>query len=157
MLLPNGIWVLLTQVWQNIWFVHLFLMAMLGFEEKHKWIDSHINMKLYLWMLLLLLGAALNDGQWHSVELSSRQGRLSVVVDREEGGSTQTISSFPLVVERSIFFGGRMCTSQLFMHVLRMQTVSFHPYRNSRHRVEFSTFSSVCDRYKKKDTICFHW
>uniref|UniRef100_A0A3P9J945 Contactin associated protein like 3 n=1 Tax=Oryzias latipes TaxID=8090 RepID=A0A3P9J945_ORYLA len=68
--------------------------------------ESKLHLQIHKTGKVITTGAALNDGQWHSVELSSRQGRLSVVVDREEGGSTQTISSFPLVVERSIFFGG---------------------------------------------------
>ncbi|XP_078790304.1 contactin-associated protein-like 4 isoform X6 [Oryzias latipes] len=68
--------------------------------------EAKLHLQIHKTGKVITTGAALNDGQWHSVELSSRQGRLSVVVDREEGGSTQTISSFPLVVERSIFFGG---------------------------------------------------
>uniref|UniRef100_A0A8C4FD84 Contactin associated protein like 3 n=1 Tax=Dicentrarchus labrax TaxID=13489 RepID=A0A8C4FD84_DICLA len=42
-------------------------------------------------LLELTAGSALNDGQWHSVELNSRRGRLSITVDKEEGGSAQAI------------------------------------------------------------------
>ncbi|XP_008289756.1 contactin-associated protein-like 4 [Stegastes partitus] len=51
-------------------------------------------------------GAALNDGQWHSVELNSRRGRLTVAVDKEEGGSAQASPSFPVTIESQLFFGG---------------------------------------------------
>uniref|UniRef100_A0A3B4ZJD8 Contactin-associated protein-like 4 n=1 Tax=Stegastes partitus TaxID=144197 RepID=A0A3B4ZJD8_9TELE len=50
-------------------------------------------------MCVLLPGAALNDGQWHSVELNSRRGRLTVAVDKEEGGSAQASPSFPVTIE----------------------------------------------------------
>ncbi|XP_028283229.1 contactin-associated protein-like 4 [Parambassis ranga] len=53
-------------------------------------------------LLELIAGAALNDGQWHSVELNFRRGRLSIMVDKEEGGS----ASFPVAIESHLFFGG---------------------------------------------------
>uniref|UniRef100_A0A4W6C9I6 Contactin associated protein like 3 n=1 Tax=Lates calcarifer TaxID=8187 RepID=A0A4W6C9I6_LATCA len=37
-------------------------------------------------LLELSAGSALNDGQWHSVELNSRGGRLTIAVDKGEGG-----------------------------------------------------------------------
>uniref|UniRef100_A0A3Q1GKR9 Contactin-associated protein-like 4 n=1 Tax=Acanthochromis polyacanthus TaxID=80966 RepID=A0A3Q1GKR9_9TELE len=43
-------------------------------------------------LLELTAGAALNDGQWHSVEMNSKRGRLTVAVDKEEGGSAQTLA-----------------------------------------------------------------
>uniref|UniRef100_A0A8C4GSV1 Contactin associated protein like 3 n=1 Tax=Dicentrarchus labrax TaxID=13489 RepID=A0A8C4GSV1_DICLA len=52
-------------------------------------------------------GSALNDGQWHSVELNSRRGRLSITVDKEEGGSAQASPSPPVTIERHLFFGGK--------------------------------------------------
>uniref|UniRef100_A0A3Q0QTJ7 Contactin associated protein like 3 n=1 Tax=Amphilophus citrinellus TaxID=61819 RepID=A0A3Q0QTJ7_AMPCI len=51
-------------------------------------------------------GAALNDGQWHSVELNSRRGRLTITVDKEERDSAQASPSFPVTVESHLFFGG---------------------------------------------------
>uniref|UniRef100_A0A3Q3AZG5 Contactin-associated protein-like 4 n=1 Tax=Kryptolebias marmoratus TaxID=37003 RepID=A0A3Q3AZG5_KRYMA len=36
-------------------------------------------------LLELSAGSALNDGQWHSVDLTSRRGRLTVSVDKQEG------------------------------------------------------------------------
>ncbi|KAM9349240.1 contactin-associated protein-like 4 [Symphorus nematophorus] len=57
-------------------------------------------------LLELSAGSALNDGQWHSVELNSKRGRLSITVDKEEGGSAQASPSFPVTVESHLFFGG---------------------------------------------------
>ncbi|KAM9323097.1 contactin-associated protein-like 4 [Pholidichthys leucotaenia] len=57
-------------------------------------------------LLELSAGAALNDGQWHSVELNSRRGRLTISVDTEEGDSTSASLSFPITVENHLFFGG---------------------------------------------------
>ncbi|CAJ1073054.1 contactin-associated protein-like 4 [Xyrichtys novacula] len=57
-------------------------------------------------LLELTAGSALNDGQWHSVELNSRRGRLSIAVDKEEGGGAQASPSFPVSVEGHVFFGG---------------------------------------------------
>uniref|UniRef100_A0A3Q3WVM6 Uncharacterized protein n=1 Tax=Mola mola TaxID=94237 RepID=A0A3Q3WVM6_MOLML len=53
-----------------------------------------------------LSGSSLNDGQWHSVELNSKRGRLSISVDGEEGGSSQASPSFPFFLLLSIYFGG---------------------------------------------------
>ncbi|XP_061587826.1 contactin-associated protein-like 4 isoform X1 [Cololabis saira] len=57
-------------------------------------------------LLELAAGSSLNDGQWHSVELSSRRGRLTIAVDKEEGGSAQASPSFHVAVEGHLFFGG---------------------------------------------------
>uniref|UniRef100_A0A668UYN4 Contactin associated protein like 3 n=1 Tax=Oreochromis aureus TaxID=47969 RepID=A0A668UYN4_OREAU len=51
-------------------------------------------------------GVALNDGQWHSVELNSRRGRLTITVDKEERDSSQASPSFPVTIESHLFFGG---------------------------------------------------
>uniref|UniRef100_A0A665XEV7 Contactin associated protein like 3 n=1 Tax=Echeneis naucrates TaxID=173247 RepID=A0A665XEV7_ECHNA len=59
-------------------------------------------------------GSALNDGQWHSVELRSRPGRLTVAVDREEGGAAHASLSFPFTTEGHLFFGGKRKTSVSF-------------------------------------------
>ncbi|XP_037314546.2 contactin-associated protein-like 4 isoform X2 [Pungitius pungitius] len=56
--------------------------------------------------LELSAGSALNDGQWHSVTLTSSRGRLSIGVDAEEGGSAQAATSYPVAVESHLFFGG---------------------------------------------------
>lgn len=51
-------------------------------------------------------GSALNDGQWHSVELSSRRGRLTVAVDgKEEGGVAH--ASLSVAAGTQLFFGGK--------------------------------------------------
>ncbi|XP_027147664.1 contactin-associated protein-like 4 isoform X1 [Larimichthys crocea] len=55
-------------------------------------------------LLELSAGSALNDGQWHSVELNSRRGRLTVSVDQEEGGVAHASSS--VTAGSRLFFGG---------------------------------------------------
>ncbi|KAK3521327.1 hypothetical protein QTP70_003170 [Hemibagrus guttatus] len=52
----------------------------------------------------LTAGSALNDGQWHSVDLSIRRGRLILAVDKSDM-STITIS-FPVMPANQIFLGG---------------------------------------------------
>uniref|UniRef100_A0A3Q3E2H3 Contactin associated protein like 3 n=1 Tax=Labrus bergylta TaxID=56723 RepID=A0A3Q3E2H3_9LABR len=49
-------------------------------------------------------GSALNDGQWHSVELISRRGRLTVFVDKEEGGVAH--AGYSVITGSKLFFGG---------------------------------------------------
>uniref|UniRef100_A0A3Q2DZX8 Contactin-associated protein-like 4 n=1 Tax=Cyprinodon variegatus TaxID=28743 RepID=A0A3Q2DZX8_CYPVA len=44
-------------------------------------------------LLELSAGSALSDGQWHSVELNSKQSRLTVSVDKDEGGIKPVFSS----------------------------------------------------------------
>uniref|UniRef100_A0A667ZRR0 Contactin associated protein like 3 n=1 Tax=Myripristis murdjan TaxID=586833 RepID=A0A667ZRR0_9TELE len=51
-------------------------------------------------------GSGLNDGQWHWVELNSRRARLTITVDKEEGGTAQASPSFPVTAGRHLFFGG---------------------------------------------------
>uniref|UniRef100_A0A3B3WQR7 Contactin associated protein like 3 n=1 Tax=Poecilia mexicana TaxID=48701 RepID=A0A3B3WQR7_9TELE len=51
-------------------------------------------------------GSGLNDGQWHSVDLTSRHGRLTVSVDKQETGVAHASPSFPVLVSNQIFFGG---------------------------------------------------
>uniref|UniRef100_A0A668A0U8 Contactin associated protein like 3 n=1 Tax=Myripristis murdjan TaxID=586833 RepID=A0A668A0U8_9TELE len=50
-------------------------------------------------------GSGLNDGQWHWVELNSRRARLTITVDKEEGGTAQASPSFPVTAGRHLFFG----------------------------------------------------
>ncbi|XP_053293873.1 contactin-associated protein-like 4 [Pleuronectes platessa] len=57
-------------------------------------------------LLELSAGSALNDGQWHSVELHSRGGRVTIAVDKEEGGVAHATSSFPVAAGSHLFFGG---------------------------------------------------
>eukprot|EP00064_Thunnus_orientalis_P004184 superscaffoldBa00000373_g4195 len=56
--------------------------------------------------LELSAGSALDDGQWHSVELISRRGRLTVAVDRDEGATAHASPSFLIATEGQLFFGG---------------------------------------------------
>uniref|UniRef100_A0A665XFZ8 Contactin associated protein like 3 n=1 Tax=Echeneis naucrates TaxID=173247 RepID=A0A665XFZ8_ECHNA len=55
--------------------------------------------------LELSAGSALSDGQWHSVELTLGQGRLTVAVDKKEGGIAHASPSFPVTVGGPLFFG----------------------------------------------------
>lgn len=51
-------------------------------------------------------GSALNDGQWHSVDFSSRRGRLTIAVDKEDGGVAHAGLPFPVTAGHRLFFGG---------------------------------------------------
>lgn len=55
----------------------------------------------------VLLGSGLNDGQWHSVELNSRQDHLSITVDKDEGATAHTSILLPLTTDSQLFFGGK--------------------------------------------------
>ena len=69
--------------------------------------------RLQFLLPICLPGSALNDGQWHSVELNSRRGRLSISVDKGEGGSAQASPSFTVTTQRDLFFGGKIWNSLL--------------------------------------------
>ncbi|XP_071369599.1 contactin-associated protein-like 5, partial [Centroberyx affinis] len=56
-------------------------------------------------LLELSVGTGLNDGQWHSVQLVSRRGRLTVTVDGVEGAVAHS-PAFPVNVAGSQFFFG---------------------------------------------------
>uniref|UniRef100_A0A665VD77 Contactin associated protein like 3 n=1 Tax=Echeneis naucrates TaxID=173247 RepID=A0A665VD77_ECHNA len=56
--------------------------------------------------LELSAGSGLNDGQWHLVEMNSRQDRLSITVDKDEGATAHTSIPLPLTAESKLFFGG---------------------------------------------------
>nr|XP_020457518.1 contactin-associated protein-like 4 [Monopterus albus] len=56
--------------------------------------------------LELITGSALNDGQWHSVELISIRGRLTITVDGDEGGTAHASPSFFITAGGQLFFGG---------------------------------------------------
>ncbi|XP_034537061.1 contactin-associated protein-like 4 [Notolabrus celidotus] len=51
-------------------------------------------------------GSALSDGQWHSVELLSRRGHLTVTVDGDEGATAHASPSFLITTGGQLFFGG---------------------------------------------------
>lgn len=50
-------------------------------------------------------GANLNDGQWHSVELVVRRGRLAVTLDKTDSSTAST--SFPVAPDSQLFLGGK--------------------------------------------------
>uniref|UniRef100_A0A8C1PSX8 Contactin associated protein like 3 n=1 Tax=Cyprinus carpio TaxID=7962 RepID=A0A8C1PSX8_CYPCA len=55
--------------------------------------------------LSLSTGASLNDGQWHSLELAVRRGRLAVTLDRTDSSTAST--SFPVAPDSQLFLGGK--------------------------------------------------
>ncbi|XP_034040971.1 contactin-associated protein-like 4 [Thalassophryne amazonica] len=56
--------------------------------------------------LELSTGWGLNDGQWHSVELMSRRGHLSLAVDRDKAAAAHTTPLFLVSSRSNFFFGG---------------------------------------------------
>uniref|UniRef100_A0A3B5ACS0 Contactin-associated protein-like 4 n=1 Tax=Stegastes partitus TaxID=144197 RepID=A0A3B5ACS0_9TELE len=80
-------------------------------------------------------GSALNDGQWHSVDVASRRSRLIVSVDKEEGGVAHANPSFPVIVGGQLFFGGKNhglsldCENpfNVFQGCMRLLTVDNQP------------------------------
>uniref|UniRef100_A0A673ZFY9 Contactin-associated protein-like 4 n=1 Tax=Salmo trutta TaxID=8032 RepID=A0A673ZFY9_SALTR len=57
-------------------------------------------------LLDAVTGFGLNDGQWHSVDLTARRGRLTITVDKEESSTAHASPSFPVVSGNNLFFGG---------------------------------------------------
>uniref|UniRef100_A0A4W5MW51 Contactin associated protein like 3 n=1 Tax=Hucho hucho TaxID=62062 RepID=A0A4W5MW51_9TELE len=57
-------------------------------------------------LLDIATGFGLNDGQWHSVDLTARRGRLTITVDEEESSTAHASPSFPVVSGNNLFFGG---------------------------------------------------
>uniref|UniRef100_A0A3B4ZU58 Contactin-associated protein-like 4 n=1 Tax=Stegastes partitus TaxID=144197 RepID=A0A3B4ZU58_9TELE len=85
-------------------------------------------------LLELTAGSALNDGQWHSVDVASRRSRLIVSVDKEEGGVAHANPSFPVIVGGQLFFGGKNHGLQdcenpfnVFQGCMRLLTVDNQP------------------------------
>uniref|UniRef100_A0A4W5MZ99 Contactin associated protein like 3 n=1 Tax=Hucho hucho TaxID=62062 RepID=A0A4W5MZ99_9TELE len=58
-------------------------------------------------LLDIATGFGLNDGQWHSVDLTARRGRLTITVDEEESSTAHASPSFPVVSGNNLFFGGK--------------------------------------------------
>ncbi|XP_060896272.1 contactin-associated protein-like 4 [Labrus mixtus] len=86
--------------------------------------------------LELDVGSALSDGQWHSVELISRRGHLTVTVDGDEGATAHASPSFLITAGGQIFFGGcppegssQLCVNpyKTFQGCMRLLTVDNKP------------------------------
>ncbi|KAM8859383.1 contactin-associated protein-like 4 isoform 2-T7 [Spinachia spinachia] len=86
--------------------------------------------------LELSAGSALNDGQWHSMELVSRRGHLSVAVDGGEGATAHASPPFLIAVGGQLFLGGcpaegsrRLCMNpfEAFQGCMRLLTVHNQP------------------------------
>uniref|UniRef100_A0A3Q2ZB03 Contactin-associated protein-like 4 n=1 Tax=Hippocampus comes TaxID=109280 RepID=A0A3Q2ZB03_HIPCM len=56
-------------------------------------------------LLDLQAGSDLDDGQWHSVDLKSRGGHLSISVDKDD--MAHSSPSFTVAIEKDLFVGGR--------------------------------------------------
>ncbi|KAM7400104.1 hypothetical protein PAMA_004687 [Pampus argenteus] len=87
-------------------------------------------------LLELSTGSGLNDGQWHSVEMNSGRSRLTISVDKEEGGVAHASPSFPVSVGSQVFFGGcpaeedsQECKNpfNVFQGCMRLLTVENQP------------------------------
>ncbi|XP_061680126.1 contactin-associated protein-like 4 isoform X2 [Syngnathoides biaculeatus] len=85
-------------------------------------------------LLKLNKGSGLNDGQWHSVELSCGQDQLSMAVDKEKGTTTHS-AGIPQP-DGQLFFGGcpplsdnHKCKNPVttFQGCMRLVTVNKHP------------------------------
>ncbi|XP_035994512.1 contactin-associated protein-like 4 [Fundulus heteroclitus] len=78
-------------------------------------IDARLHLQIQKGGRVLLdlsAGSALNDGQWHMVDLTSRRGRLTVSVDKQKGGVAQASPSFPVMGSHQIFFGSKGCATE---------------------------------------------
>ncbi|TDH05452.1 hypothetical protein EPR50_G00122470 [Perca flavescens] len=70
-------------------------------SEARLWLQIH---KAGRALLELTRGSALNDGQWHAVELNSRRGHVTIAVDEEGGGVAH--ASHSVTAGNRLFFGG---------------------------------------------------
>ncbi|XP_058495403.1 contactin-associated protein-like 4 [Solea solea] len=57
-------------------------------------------------ILELSAGSGLSDGQWHSVEMTSRHDCLSISVDKDEGATAHSSVPLSLTTDCQLFFGG---------------------------------------------------
>ncbi|XP_078802184.1 contactin-associated protein-like 4 isoform X3 [Oryzias latipes] len=86
-------------------------------------------------LLELSAGSGMNDGQWHSVELTSKRDHLSIMVDKDEGATAQTTITLPLTSNSQLFFGGcaqenhLVCTNpfRVFQGCMRLLTLDGNP------------------------------
>ncbi|KAM4730174.1 contactin-associated protein-like 4 [Anableps anableps] len=69
----------------------------------------------------LQAGSALNDGQWHSVDLKSQQEHLTITVDGTEVASASP--TYPIIPAGQLFFGG--CPPERNSHVCRNPSSAF--------------------------------
>ncbi|XP_034743563.1 contactin-associated protein-like 4 [Etheostoma cragini] len=85
-------------------------------------------------LLELTAGSAMNDGQWHAVELNSRRGHVTIAVDAKGGGFAH--ASHSVAAGKYFFFGG--CPAEedsqdcknpfnIFQGCMRLLTVDNQP------------------------------
>uniref|UniRef100_A0A669DG34 Contactin-associated protein-like 4 n=1 Tax=Oreochromis niloticus TaxID=8128 RepID=A0A669DG34_ORENI len=72
-------------------------------------------------LMIHISGAALNDGQWHSVDFTARRGRLTISVDKGEGGIAHAAPSFPVTTE------SQLNLFETFQGCMRLLTVENQP------------------------------
>uniref|UniRef100_A0A3Q3DDR2 Contactin-associated protein-like 4 n=1 Tax=Hippocampus comes TaxID=109280 RepID=A0A3Q3DDR2_HIPCM len=73
-------------------------------------------------LLDLQAGSDLDDGQWHSVDLKSRGGHLSISVDKDD--MAHSSPSFTVAIEKDLFVGGRQMNAfASFQGCLRQLTL----------------------------------
>lgn len=90
-------------------------------------------------------GSALNDGQWHSVDLSVRRGRLILAVDKSDMSTITT--SFPVGPADQIFFGGESIQHSLLFSRPLVRKVGSRDLEGSVKHIQ-----EVCD-----GLISFQW
>uniref|UniRef100_A0A8C9ZUG3 Contactin associated protein like 3 n=1 Tax=Sander lucioperca TaxID=283035 RepID=A0A8C9ZUG3_SANLU len=82
-------------------------------------------------LLELTRGSALNDGQWHAVELNSRRGHVTIAVDEEGGGVAH--ASHSVTTGNHLFFGGKKDSQEcknpfnIFQGCMRLLSVDNQP------------------------------
>uniref|UniRef100_A0A8C4EYV8 Contactin associated protein like 3 n=1 Tax=Dicentrarchus labrax TaxID=13489 RepID=A0A8C4EYV8_DICLA len=79
--------------------------------------------------LELSAGSGLNDGQWHSVELNSRQDHLSITVDKDEGATAHTSIPLPLTISFGGLKSSQECRNpfKVFQGCMRLLTLDNQP------------------------------
>uniref|UniRef100_A0A8C3G2Y6 Contactin associated protein like 3 n=1 Tax=Cyclopterus lumpus TaxID=8103 RepID=A0A8C3G2Y6_CYCLU len=95
------------------------------------------NLKNPLYVKVIMkMETSLNDGQWHHVELNSRQDHLSITVDKDKGATAHTSIPLPLTTDSPLFFGGcpvqessQECKNpfEVFQGCMRLLTVDNQP------------------------------
>ncbi|XP_035509476.1 contactin-associated protein-like 4 [Morone saxatilis] len=109
--------------------------------------------------LELSAGSGLNDGQWHSVELNSRQDHLSIAVDKDEGATAHTSIPLPLTADSQLFFGVQRGSVgarvlQLPSCGLSLRCSPSHCEHGGRCTQSWSTFHCNCSNSGYRGATC---
>uniref|UniRef100_A0AAY5KQ95 Contactin associated protein 1 n=1 Tax=Esox lucius TaxID=8010 RepID=A0AAY5KQ95_ESOLU len=68
--------------------------------------------------LLSSSGYRLNDGFWHTVDVTARDNLLSITIDEEEGSPLKITNPFTVRTGDRYFFGGELITTPVPSHLL---------------------------------------